>query len=61
MAEDGGRIEGTCLCGAVRLRATPKRRHVEACHRRMSGDAGKLTGAEVMAKFGVRQSGSGRE
>lgn len=25
-------IEGRCLCGAVQVRATPKRRHVEACH-----------------------------
>jgi hypothetical protein len=26
-------IEGRCLCGAVTVRATPVRRHVEACHR----------------------------
>ena len=32
MAEKGERIEGHCLCGAVTVRATPKRRHVEACH-----------------------------
>ena len=25
-------IEGRCLCGAVKVRATPVRRHVEACH-----------------------------
>ena len=32
MTEDKGRIEGHCLCGAVTVRAVPKRRHVEACH-----------------------------
>lgn len=32
MAEDGKRIEGHCLCGAICVRATPVRRHVEACH-----------------------------
>ena len=41
MAQDGEPIEGHCLCGAVTLRATPVRRHVEACHctmcRRWSG------------------------
>lgn len=41
MAADGERIEGKCLCGAVTVRAVPKRRHVEACHctmcRRWSG------------------------
>ena len=35
------RIKGHCLCGAVTVRATPVRRHVEACHctmcRRWSG------------------------
>ena len=35
MAEDSKRIEGHCLCGAVTVRATPVRRHVEACHRTM--------------------------
>jgi len=25
-------IEGHCLCGAVKVRATPLRRHVDACH-----------------------------
>ena len=37
------RIEGHCLCGAVNVRATPVRRHVEACHctmcRRWGGSA----------------------
>jgi len=28
-------IEGQCLCGAVRVRGTPVRGHVEACHCRM--------------------------
>lgn len=36
-------IEGHCLCGEVRIRATPLSRHVEACHctmcRRWSGTA----------------------
>lgn len=32
MSDDGERIEGDCLCGAVRVRAKPVRRHVEACH-----------------------------
>src|SRR5687767_14022975 len=32
MAENEGRIEGHCLCGAVTVRATPVRRQVEACH-----------------------------
>ena len=36
-------IEGRCLCGAVQVRAAPKRRHVEACHcticRRWGGSA----------------------
>lgn len=32
-SEPGGeRIEGQCLCGAVKVRAVPKRRAVEACH-----------------------------
>ena len=43
MAEDAERIEGHCLCGAVTVRGTPVRRHVEACHcsmcRRWSGIA----------------------
>lgn len=53
MAEDGQRIEGQCLCGAVTVRATPLRRHVEACHctmcRRWSGIAfvGVQCGGEV--------------
>ena len=29
------RIEGHCLCGAVRVRAVPQQRHVEACHCKM--------------------------
>jgi hypothetical protein len=41
MGEDKARIEGHCLCGAVTVRATPARAHVEACHctmcRRWSG------------------------
>ena len=47
------RIEGHCLCGAVTVRATPVRRHVEACHctmcRRWSGLAflGVQCGSEV--------------
>ncbi len=28
----GKQIEGHCLCGAVTMRATPSRGHVEACH-----------------------------
>jgi len=32
MPEERERIEGQCLCGAVRVRAVPKRGHVEACH-----------------------------
>lgn len=43
MADQAERIEGHCLCGAVTMRATPVRRHVEACHctmcRRWSGHA----------------------
>lgn len=43
MAEQAERITGHCLCGAVTVRATPVRRHVEACHctmcRRWSGGA----------------------
>ena len=39
----GERLEGRCLCGAVTVRATPVRRHVEACHcamcRRWGGGA----------------------
>lgn len=30
--QDTQRIEGKCLCGAVAVRATPTRSHVEACH-----------------------------
>ncbi len=47
------RIEGHCLCGAVTVRATPKRLNVEACHctmcRRWSGLAylGVQCGSEV--------------
>jgi hypothetical protein len=53
MAGDAERIEGWCLCGAVTVRATPLRRHVEACHctmcRRWSGIAfvGVQCGGEV--------------
>jgi hypothetical protein len=53
MAEHAERIEGRCLCGAVTVRATPTRRHVEACHctmcRRWSGIAfvGVMCGTEV--------------
>jgi hypothetical protein len=32
MADGLERIEGHCLCGTVTVRATPARRHVEACH-----------------------------
>ena len=32
MTEGMKRIEGQCLCGAVTVRATPVRPHVEACH-----------------------------
>src|SRR5687768_1813490 len=32
MTDEAREIEGHCLCGAVRVRATPVRRHVEACH-----------------------------
>lgn len=53
MAEDAKPIEGHCLCGAVTVRATPVRRHVEACHctmcRRWNGIAfvGVQCGTEV--------------
>jgi hypothetical protein len=53
MPEKEGRIEGKCLCGAVTVRATPVRRHVEACHctmcRRWGGVAylGVQCGADV--------------
>jgi hypothetical protein len=46
-------VEGHCLCGAVRVRATPLHRAVEACHctmcRRWSGVAfvGAQCGSEV--------------
>lgn len=37
------KLEGECLCGAVRVRMTPADRHVEACHcsmcRRWGGGA----------------------
>ena len=43
VSEDAARLEGHCLCGAVTVRATPVRRHVEACHcsmcRQWSGGA----------------------
>jgi len=32
MADEAKRIEGHCLCGAVKVRAMPVRSHVEACH-----------------------------
>lgn len=32
MADENQQIEGRCLCGAVTVRATPVRDHVEACH-----------------------------
>jgi hypothetical protein len=53
MADQAKPIEGHCLCGAVTVRATPVRRHVEACHctmcRRWSGIAfvGVQCGTEV--------------
>ena len=43
MSGTAKRIEGHCLCGAVTVRGTPVRGHVEACHcnmcRRWSGIA----------------------
>jgi len=53
MADEAGPIEGHCLCGAVTVRATPVRRHVDACHctmcRRWIGVAfvGVQCGSEV--------------
>jgi hypothetical protein len=32
MVDEAKWIEGRCLCGAVKVRAAPVRRHVEACH-----------------------------
>jgi hypothetical protein len=54
MTEDGDRIEGKCLCGAVTVRVGPKRRNVEACHcsmcRRWGGSAyvGVQCGSDVL-------------
>jgi hypothetical protein len=58
------RIEGRCLCGAVTVRATPVRRHVEACHCTMCrqwsggpflgvqcGGAVEMEGAEHVVRF----------
>ncbi|QIL01616.1 GFA family protein [Sphingomonas sinipercae] len=53
MENDSGSIEGKCLCGAVTVRAVPRRRTVEACHctmcRKWSGGAylGVQCGSEV--------------
>lgn len=53
MTEAAKRIEGHCLCGAVTVRATPAKPHLEACHcamcRRWSGVAfvGVQCGSEV--------------
>jgi hypothetical protein len=53
MSDQATAIEGHCLCGAVTVRATPTRRHVEACHctmcRRWSGIAfvGVMCGSKV--------------
>lgn len=52
-AKSGPEIHGQCLCGAVKVRATPVRRHVEACHcsmcRRWNGIAfvGVMCGSDV--------------
>lgn len=64
MANDGDRIEGHCLCGAVKVRVTPPERHVEACHctmcRRWGGSAllslrgvpdPEIEGAEHITRF----------
>jgi hypothetical protein len=54
MTEDGDRIEGKCLCGAVTVRVGPRRRNVEACHcsmcRRWGGSAyvGVQCGSDVL-------------
>jgi hypothetical protein len=32
MGEGAKTVSGGCLCGAVRFTATPKNRHVDACH-----------------------------
>lgn len=51
--DEAERIEGKCLCGAVSVRAVPRRRTVEACHctmcRKWSGVAylGVQCGSDV--------------
>jgi hypothetical protein len=64
MNEGAERIEGQCLCGAVTVRATPVRRHVEACHCKMCrrwggvayvgvqcGTSAEFTGEENIVRY----------
>lgn len=57
MTEQGERIEGHCLCGAVTVRAKPKRRHVEACHCTMCRRWGGIAYLGVQCGSDVEFSG----
>ena len=51
------RIEGRCLCGAVTVRATPTRRHVEACHCTMCRRWNRIAFVGVMCGSEVEIAG----
>lgn len=57
MSEEAKRIEGHCLCGAVKVRATPVRRHVEACHCTMCRNWGGIAFVGVQCGSNVEIEG----
>ena len=58
MADKGERIEGQCLCGAVTVRAVPRRRTVEACHCHMCRKWGGVAYVGVQCGSGVEFEGA---
>jgi hypothetical protein len=60
MAGQAKRIEGHCLCGAVKVRATPVRRHVEACHCTMCRAWGGIAFLGIQCGSDVEIEGEGQ-
>lgn len=51
-------IEGACLCASIKVRAVPKRRHVEACHCNMCRKWGGLAYLGVQCGSAVEFEGA---